>query len=72
MKRERVAPFVPAEAPEAVGADLDVMDRDSRRMRGDGPFVFAQVRNGEGVAEIADHVLAAWRETTGQSDSMNA
>ena len=57
---------------DADGADLDVMHRDSRRMRGDGPFVFAQVRNGEGVAEIADHVLAAWRETTGQSDSMNA
>ena len=57
---------------EAVGAALDVMDRDSRRMRGDGPFVFAQVRNGEGVAEIADHVLAASRETTGQSDAMNA
>ncbi|HAB10801.1 MAG TPA: urease accessory protein UreG, partial [Planctomycetaceae bacterium] len=57
---------------EAVGADLEVMDRDSRRMRGDGPFVFAQVRNGEGVTEIAGYVREAWRGTTGQSASMNA
>ena len=44
-----------------VGADLDVMARDSRRMRGDGPFVFAQVTHGVGVAEIAHAVLAGWR-----------
>ena len=36
-----------------VGASLDVMDRDSRRMRGDRPFVFANVRAGQGVADIA-------------------
>lgn len=47
-----------------VGADLGVMDRDARRMRGDGPTVFAEVRAGVGVAEIAAHVLAAWREAT--------
>ena len=41
-------------------------------MRGDGPFVFAQVRNGEGVPEIAGHVREAWRGATGQSASMNA
>src|SRR5499425_669296 len=44
-----------------VGADLDVMERDARRMRGDAPTVFAQVTHGPGVAEIAEHVLAAWR-----------
>jgi urease accessory protein len=44
-----------------VGADLDVMARDSRRMRGDGPFLFAQVRNGVGVANIADALLASWK-----------
>ena len=54
---------------EAVGADLDVMDRDSRRMRGDGPFVFAQVRNGVGVGEIADRVVAAWEEEVQASGS---
>src|SRR5216110_1193161 len=31
-----------------VGADLDVMARDANRMRGDGPTVFAQVKNGVG------------------------
>ena len=35
-----------------VGASLDVMDRDSRRMRGERPFVFANIRAGKGVAEI--------------------
>ena len=41
---------------EAVGADLDVMERDARAMRGDGPFLFAQIRHGVGVAEIAEQV----------------
>lgn len=36
-----------------VGADLAVMDRDTRRMRGERPFVFAQVRAGQGVDEVA-------------------
>jgi urease accessory protein len=36
-----------------VGASLEVMDRDSRRMRGERPFVFTNIRAGRGVAEIA-------------------
>jgi urease accessory protein len=36
-----------------VGADLGVMDRDARRMRGERPFVFANLRQRQGVAEIA-------------------
>jgi len=36
----------------AVGADLDVMARDARKMRGDGPTVFAQVKNGVGLDDI--------------------
>ena len=44
-----------------IGADLDVMGRDSRKMRGEGPFLFAQVTNGVGVAEIADELLRSWR-----------
>jgi len=42
-----------------VGASLDVMDRDSRRMRGDRPFVFANVRAGQGVAEVAAFIEQA-------------
>jgi urease accessory protein len=36
-----------------VGASLEVMDRDSRRMRGERPFLFANIRAGKGVPEIA-------------------
>lgn len=39
-----------------VGASLDVMKRDTRRMRGDKPFVFSNIRGGQGVVEIADFV----------------
>jgi urease accessory protein len=48
-----------------VGADLDVMARDAARMRGRGPFLFAQVRNGVGVDDIIGHVLHAWQHATG-------
>ncbi len=41
-----------------VGASLDVMDRDARRMRGALPFVFACLRKREGVADILAHVAA--------------
>jgi urease accessory protein len=47
----------------AVGADLAVMDRDARKMRGDGPTVFAQVTKNVNVAVIADYVLAARRSS---------
>ena len=36
-----------------VGANLDVMDRDAKKMRGDRPFVFANIRAGTGVDAIA-------------------
>ena len=36
-----------------VGADLGVMERDARQMRGDGPFLFAQVTHDVGVRDIA-------------------
>jgi urease accessory protein len=36
-----------------VGASLEVMDRDARRMRGARPFVFSSLRSGQGVEEIA-------------------
>ena len=39
-----------------VGADLAVMDRDAKRMRGDRPFVFTNMKTGTGVAEIAELV----------------
>jgi urease accessory protein len=48
-----------------VGADLGVMDRDARRMRGDGPTVFAQVKNDVGVAEIVRELTATWERAVG-------
>ena len=35
-----------------VGASLEVMDRDSRLMRGDKPFLFTNCRTGEGIPEL--------------------
>ena len=46
-----------------VGADLGVMERDARRMRGTGPTVFAQLTKGVGVEEISRRVLEAARRT---------
>lgn len=37
-----------------VGADLGVMERDSKMMRGDKPFVFTNIRNGEGVDKVIE------------------
>jgi urease accessory protein len=42
-----------------VGASLEVMDRDSRRMRGERPFVFANIRAGQGLQEIAGFIVKA-------------
>jgi urease accessory protein len=42
-----------------VGADLDVMARDARRMRGERPFVLANIRAGDGVGQIADFIREA-------------
>jgi urease accessory protein len=35
-----------------VGADLDVMASDARRQRGERPFVFTNLRTGEGVEQV--------------------
>jgi urease accessory protein len=37
---------------DMVGASLEVMDRDASKMRGERPFLFAQVKHGKGVDEI--------------------
>jgi urease accessory protein len=42
-----------------VGASLEVMDRDAKRMRGDKPFLFTNLRAGKGVAEIAAFIERA-------------
>jgi urease accessory protein len=39
-----------------VGASLEVMERDTKRMRGSRPFVMTNLREGNGVADIAKFV----------------
>ena len=45
---------------EIIGADLQVMDRDARKMRQDGPTVFAQVKHGKSMDIIIEHILKAY------------
>jgi urease accessory protein len=40
-----------------VGASLEVMDRDARKMRGDRPFVFTNLKTREGIEPIASFVV---------------
>jgi len=39
-----------------VGANLDIMAQDARRQRGERPFVFTNLRSGEGVAEVISFI----------------
>jgi len=40
-----------------VGASLEIMDRDAKRMRGDRPFVFTNLKTGDGVDKVLDFVV---------------
>jgi len=40
-----------------VGASLEVMDRDAKKMRGTRPFVFSNLKAGDGLEEIAQFIL---------------
>jgi urease accessory protein len=42
-----------------VGASLEVMETDTKRMRGDRPFVFTNLKSGEGAAGVASFVERA-------------
>jgi urease accessory protein len=37
-----------------VGASLEVMERDAKRMRGEKPFVFTNMRSGDGVERVVE------------------
>ncbi len=51
------------------GADLSVMERGGRKLRGSASFAFAQVKNGVSSREIADEVL---RRLTEAADGRQA
>jgi urease accessory protein len=53
-----------------VGASLEVMDRDARRMRGERPFVFTNIREGAGVPEIARFIVATGGLPTRQENAL--
>ncbi len=53
----------------AVGASLEVMGRDTEKMREGGPYVFAQVRNGVGVDAIITHLVHARQHALGLTHS---
>ncbi len=40
-----------------VGASLDVMERDAKRMRGERPFVFTNLKTGDGIERIVDFII---------------
>ncbi len=40
-----------------VGASLEVMERDARRMRGARPFVFSNLRDGQGIEDIVSFIV---------------
>lgn len=41
-----------------VGASLEVMDRDAKKMRGERPFVFSNLKTGEGVEDIFNFIVS--------------
>jgi urease accessory protein len=57
-----------------VGADLDVMDRDSRKMRGERPFLFTNLKSGQGLDDVARFILTAggFEDTSGDVSSRSA
>lgn len=40
-----------------VGASLEVMDRDAKKMRGERPFIFSNMKTGAGVDAIIDFIV---------------
>ncbi|MDX8129244.1 urease accessory protein UreG [Methylomonas sp. BW4-1] len=40
-----------------VGASLEVMDRDAKKMRGERPFVFTNIKTGNGLEAVADFIV---------------
>jgi urease accessory protein len=42
-----------------VGASLEVMDRDARKMRGERPFVFTNLKKGENLPRVVDFIIEA-------------
>lgn len=57
---------------EAVGADLSVMELDAKKMREEGPTVFAAVKHGTGLNEILRIITGAWRMSASRAEGRQA
>jgi urease accessory protein len=40
-----------------VGASLEVMDRDARKMRGEKPFLFTNMKTGQGLDQVVEFIM---------------
>jgi urease accessory protein len=40
-----------------VGASLDIMERDARKMRAEKPFLFSDLKKGVGIEEIESFII---------------
>jgi urease accessory protein len=40
-----------------VGADLSIMERDAKVIRGNKPYVFVNCKNGQGTEEVTEHII---------------
>ena len=49
INKEDLAPYV--------GASLEVMERDSRLMRGDKPFIFTNCKTGRNIEALTDMII---------------
>ena len=41
-----------------VGASLEVMEHDAKKMRGERPFIFSNLKTGQGLEEITDFIIS--------------
>ena len=41
-----------------VGANLDIMERDTLKMRGKKPFIFSNLKKGQGLKEISNFIIS--------------
>ena len=41
-----------------VGANLDIMERDTLKMRGKKPFIFSNLKKGQGLTEISNFIIS--------------
>lgn len=50
---------------DAVGADVDLMEIEGKKMREGGPVVRAVIKHGVGVKEVVDLLISSWKTTEG-------